>query len=376
MNVVHLIPQLRFGAGRYVMELAARQARTDWCRRVHVLVSTDAEPPFVSDPRLIEELIGRGVPVHVTGDFFHRHLQSLHSASRQIAERAGGGESWLAHAHTAMAAAAARMAGASVVVGACHGVAQGRPESVDLQDALAWRMCDAVVSPSRHWACRLRDHFAVTDPIVLPYGLDLATYPAGTSTGEQAGRPVRLVTVAELTPRKGIDILLEALTFVWRRHPGVECHLFGDGDAAPVLRELADRVDTRGNRIVFHGHVARPYDQLFAYDVFVLPSRSDNQPIAAIEAMLARRPVVATDVGGLGELVHDGRCGWVVPPEDASALAAALIAAVDAGPAERERLGEVGETFARREFDIESAVDAMRRLYARACRFRRHYPLR
>lgn len=365
MPIIHLIPQLRFGAGRYVVDLAARQARTSGDEAVAVLVSTDAEAPFRSDQRLVAELRGAGVRVEVAGDFFHRTVPGMRDAALQVAGAAGTSRPWLAHAHTALAAAVARRAGARVVVGTCHGVAQGRPEALDLQDALAWQSCDVVTSPSRHWAARLTESFAVEHPLVLPYGLNLATYPRHARPPRHAANNVRLVSIAEQTHRKGLDVLLDALPLLWRHFPAVECHLFGDGDEAANLRAQAARLDAKGHRVVFHGHQPRPYDSLGEFDIFVLPTRSDNQPIAAIEAMLAGLPAVVTGVGGLGELVLDGRCGWVVPPDDAAALAGAMEEAVAAGPSVRANLGAAGETFARGQFDIDAAARAMNTLYER-----------
>jgi len=365
MRIVHLIPQLRFGAGRCVVDLAARQARVSGGDAVTVLVSADAEPPFLSDPRLVSELRERGVSVDVAGDFFHRTVRGLRDAARQIAGMSAAGQPWLAHAHTAIAAAVARIAGAHVVVGTCHGVAQGRPEAVDLQDALAWQVCDAVTSPSRYWAARLTDGFAVAHPLVMPYGLNLAVYPRHERRPRAESSSIRVITVAEQTRRKGLDVLVDAMPIVWRSHPGVECHFFGEGDESDALRAQAARRDATGTRIVFHGHQPRPYDRLGEFDLFVLPARSDNQPIAAIEAMLAGLPAVVTDVGGLGELVRDAGCGWAVPPDDPAALAGALADAVAATPEERAALGASGEAFARRQFDVDAAVDAMNGLYER-----------
>jgi len=360
-----MIPQLRFGAGRYVVDLAARQARASGGEDAMVLVSADAEPPFQSDPRLVDELRALGVQVETAGDFFHRTVHGLMDAARQVGRLTGVWHPWLAHAHTAIAAAVARIAGAHVVVGTCHGVAQGRPEAMDLQDALAWQVCGAVTSPSRHWAARLTDGFAVDAPLVMPIGLNLGTYPPRVRPRREDASPIRLVTVAEQTRRKGLDVLIDAMPLVWRSQPGIECHFFGEGDESDNLRAQAARIDGASARIVFHGHQPRPYDRLGEFDLFVLPTRSDNQPIAAIEAMLAGLPAVVTDVGGLGELVRDGGCGWVVPPDDPAALASALDEAVTAGPTARAALGASGEAFARRQFDVDAAEAAMRELYER-----------
>lgn len=361
MTVVHLIPQLRLGAGQYVVEFALRQVRAG--ARVMVVVSDDAEPPFVTDPVLVRVLTDRGVAVHAGGDFFHRDLDGLNDAVGRVRMLAVDGP-WIGHAHTAMAGAVARRAGALAVVATCHGVAAGRPAAYDLQDALAWQFCDAVASPSRHWADRLASRFGVNVPYVIPVGLDLSAYPPiRRAAPASPSAPLRIVTMAEQTARKGLDVLIEAIGILAAQGVDVICHLFGRGDAAEALVDQARRLELLGTRIVFEGHVARPYERLDTFDLFVLPSRSDNQPVAAIEAMLAALPIAVSDVGGLGELARDGRCGWVVPPEDPQALADAIAEAAAESPAARDARGRSGETFARTTFDVEATMCAWAAIY-------------
>lgn len=361
MTVVHLIPQLRLGAGHYVVEFALRQVRAG--ARVMVVVSDDAELPFVTDPALVRALTDRGIAVHTGGDFFHRDLDTLNDAVSRVRGMIADGP-WIGHAHTAMAGAVARRAGAAAVVATCHGVAANRPAAFDLQDALAWQLCDAVASPSRHWADRLASRFGVTAPHVVPVGLDLSAYPPiRRITPASPAAPLRIVTIAEHTARKGLDVLIETIGILAVRGVDVVCHLFGRGDATEALVDQARRLDFLGTRIVFEGHVARPYDRLEMFDLFVLPSRSDNQPVAAIEAMLAGLPLAVSDVGGLGDLARDGRCGWVAPPEDAHALAEAIAEAAAESPAARQARGRRGETFARMTFDVEATMRAWAAIY-------------
>lgn len=357
MRIVHLIPQLRLGAGRYVVDLALRQADVN---AVEVLLSEDAEPPFTTDPALVAELAARGIPVGVAGDFFHRNLGCLNAAAARV-RQAVGPEPWIAHAHTAMAAATARRAAATVVVSTCHGVAPGRAEVFDLQDALAWRACDRVTTPSRAWASRLEDHFGVAGVAVIPVGVDLRKYRELRRT--RSGSALRLVAVAEHTHRKGLDVLIDALPRVWARGLQATCYLFGRGDAADALESQARAVDPHGERIVFEGHVERPYERLGAFDAFVLPSRSDNQPVSAIEAMLAGLPLIVSDAGGLGDLARDADAGWVVPAGDADAISEAILAAGEAGPAGRSAYGARGQAYARRTFDIEATFRSLAAIY-------------
>jgi glycosyltransferase involved in cell wall biosynthesis len=363
-RIVHVIAQLRFGAGRYVVDTAIAQHRREpGC--VVVVLSEDAEAPWVSSGALVAELRSAGVPVVTAGNFFHRQAATMKSASVALRDAAlRGNTAWtpdtVVHAHTAMAAAAARWAGAPRVVLTCHGWGPGRAPHVDLEDALAYQMCDAVTSPSEHWAATIREKTAVERVHVIPYGVDLSRVaPVQTA----APAVPRMMCVAELTHRKGQDLLLAAMADIWARQPRAELHLVGEGDCGPALREQARQLDPSGTRIVFHGMVDAPWSLTTPYDVFVLPTRSDNQPLALIEAMAAGLPIVATGVGGIRQMVTDARCGFVVPPENVFELRMAISVLLDTAPAGRRELGAAGIRYARATFDIATHLAALDGLY-------------
>ena len=366
IRLVHLIAQLRFGAGRYVVDLAREQHRRE-PGRVAVVVCDDFEAPWASAESQLEELARAGVPVLRAGDFFHRHAAVIKDSAARIRGFVGDADGrWapdaVAHAHTAMAAVAARWAGAPRVIATCHGWGQNRPAEIDLQDAIAFSGCDTVLSPSRLWADVVRECTGVAQVPVLPYGFDLSRYPELSAL--EAPHAPRVVCVGELTHRKGQDLLIGAMADVWTTRPDVELHLMGDGDARASLEALAREVDPAGGRIVFHGMVDGPYAKLREHDLFVLPTRSDNQPVAIVEALLAGLPVIGAAVGGVGEMIEEARAGLVVQPESPRHLAAAIHTLLDAGPAGRRELGACGERFARRRFDIVRHADRLESVYA------------
>jgi glycosyltransferase involved in cell wall biosynthesis len=130
-----------------------------------------------------------------------------------------------------------------------------------------------------------------------------------------------LLYSGRLWPEKGVDVLIEALALLG---DDACLEVAGDGPERPRLEALA-RSRAPG-RVRFHGFVPRErlHELLRAAAVVALPSRShENQPLAALEAFATGVPVVATDRGGLPELVSD-RYGAIVPPDDATALAEAL----------------------------------------------------
>jgi glycosyltransferase involved in cell wall biosynthesis len=368
LTIFHVIAQLRLGAGRVVADLAVEQARGR-AHRVAVCVSTDADEHWRTDPKLVSELARSGIEVQTIGDFFHRRLDLLHGAAsrlRELREKCSG--TVIVHAHTAMAAAVGHWARPDGLIATCHGWGAGRPVEMDLQDALAYQLCDSVVTYSRYWADRLTRDLAVLNPVVLPMGLDLERFPPLPKKQRGPSHPMRLVTVCELIPRKGVDLLLNAMPAIWERRPEVELHILGHGESARDLQSLAAKLDPGMKRVVFHGAVPQPYDQLAGFDLFVLGSRSDNLPVAILEAMLARLPILATAVGGVSDLVSAAGCGRAVPPESSAALSEGILAMAEQGRQKLVALGRKGERFGRRRFDGRTANLQLERIYRNSLR--------
>ena len=192
--------------------------------------------------------------------------------------------------------------------------------------AASLRRCHAVIAVSR----ALADEIALlgVDPArihVVPNGIDARRFEVGDRTAARRALNLdpdrrRLVCVSRLSREKGIDLLVDAMARV--RDPLVCLTVVGDGPeyAALLARRdrlgLAARVDFAGRRD--HDEIPR---WMAAADVVVLSSRSEGHPNVLVEALASGRPVVATRVGGVPEIVAGPELGIVVPPEDAAALA-------------------------------------------------------
>jgi glycosyltransferase involved in cell wall biosynthesis len=165
--------------------------------------------------------------------------------------------------------------------------------------------------------------------------------------------------VGFLSHRKGVDVLLEAFGRARRTVPGCELWLAGSAPDSEreYARQLRRLVAARGmgEAVRFLGHRDDVAALLQAADVFVLASRNEALPLSIIEAMAAARPVVATRVGSVEDLVRDGREGLVVPAGDAAALAAAMERLAGDG-ALRRRMGAAGASRAARRFSREALV--------------------
>jgi len=210
----------------------------------------------------------------------------------------------------------------------------------------------AVVVPSHALARSLAEHgFPRRRMHVIPYGVAVRR-PAPAPLHD----PPRLVTAAILEHRKGIDVLLDARAAMQRP---AQLDVFGDGS---LRHELEDQARRLGISVRFHGFVDDLGDRLLELDVFVLPTRADNLPVAILEAMAVGLPVVATRVGGVPELVLDGETGYLVDPDDPRGLAHVLDAVI-ADPTRHRRLGEAGAARVSAHFEAGAVAARMVRLY-------------
>jgi glycosyltransferase involved in cell wall biosynthesis len=164
-------------------------------------------------------------------------------------------------------------------------------------------------------------------------------------------------TVGRLSHEKGYDVLLRAM----QQLPRVTAVLVGAGPDRDKLERLAAEFGV-GERVTLTGWVADQREWMRMFDVFALPSLTEGQPLTVIEAMLASRPVVGSDVGGVPEVIAAGETGLVVPAGDPDALASALDALV-ADPKRAEEMGRAGRARARARFSLEGMVDNFEALY-------------
>ena len=145
--------------------------------------------------------------------------------------------------------------------------------------------------------------------------------------------------------------------------PDVTCVLVGDGPLRGDLERLAASLGV-GDRVIVTGWVEQARDYLPVLDVVAMPSRFEGFPLAAVEAMLASRPLVATPVQSIPEAVEDGITGLLVPPEDPDALAGA-VAELLGDHARREEMGRLGRALALERFTSQTMARSYEALYRR-----------
>jgi glycosyltransferase involved in cell wall biosynthesis len=164
-------------------------------------------------------------------------------------------------------------------------------------------------------------------------------------------------TIGRLDRQKGHDLLIKALP----RLPEVTAVVVGDGPERDSLYDLARNLDV-AERFVVTGWRDDARDYLTGFDAFALPSRFEGFPLALLEAMLARLPVVAADVGSVAEAVLDSRTGVLVGADDVDALTAA-IAGLLADEPRRRSLGEAARAHVLANFAPLETASAFEALY-------------
>jgi len=197
--------------------------------------------------------------------------------------------------------------------------------------------------------------FDETEFAIVHYGIVPGPGP------EPGPEEPRLLCIGRLIPIKGHIVLLRAFAAARREVPGLTLHLAGRGPLEPALRALAKelRVD---DAVHFLGFVAPIQQAIDEAAVIVVPSLGEGFGMVALEAMERGRPVVAAEIGGLGELVVDGETGLLVPPGEAEPLTAALVQ-IAQDPELRRQLGEAGRRRAIEHFAEHRNVDRTELLY-------------
>ncbi|HZJ57114.1 MAG TPA: glycosyltransferase family 4 protein [Clostridia bacterium] len=131
-------------------------------------------------------------------------------------------------------------------------------------------------------------------------------------------------TVARLIPAKGLDVLIDAVPPVLEEFPDTKFMIVGDGPDRSNLMDKAAHLNCSKN-IIFAGHSEYIWYYYEAFDIFVLPSLSEGLGISILEAMAMGKPVIATNVGGIREIIDHNRNGYLIPPGDSGELADALL---------------------------------------------------
>jgi glycosyltransferase involved in cell wall biosynthesis len=214
-----------------------------------------------------------------------------------------------------------------------------------------------IVVVSERWAAWMREATSNPRIVCIPNG-------AALPVTQHASRERGLVAFAgRCRATKGVHDLVQAIASITRAHPGVRLECAGDGDLAAVARYASSLGITR--HVALRGWLgARERDDLLQRaSVFVLPSHAEALPMSLLEAMAAGCAVVATDVGGIPDVVRHGVNGLLVSPREPAELARTLRTLLD-DPQLAARLGREARATIAQRYTPDRAVERLEQIYA------------
>ena len=353
IRVLHVVRPATGGIRQHVLSLL------NGLDPAQIVSSVAAPPEFIAQVADAPQLFA-SVPLSIT--------PKISPSDLRVSRRLGQFQpqfSDIVHAHglrAAWVAALAHRRRPFPLIFTAHNVVEG---SLAVRLALSFvsRHCTKIVAVSQSVADGLIICGVPRSQIeVIPNGIDAGYFtPSANSRAEARaafGLPETafiVASAARFSPEKGLDVLVEAARS--RRH--MTFLLAGDGPQFETLsRDLPPNVKLLGRL-----DDVRPL--LFAADVFAVPSRREGQGIAALEAMAAGVPVVASRVGGLAEMLTDGETALLVPPGDPEALAAAL-SRLHSDSRLRHNLAESASALVKSRYSLSPMLERLAALYEEA----------
>jgi glycosyltransferase involved in cell wall biosynthesis len=225
----------------------------------------------------------------------------------------------------------------------------GADEVIAVSDGLRREFVQHGISPAK---CHL-----------IPNGVDLSLFDGGEPIYPDG--PARVVgIVGRLVEQKGIDVFIDAAAQVAPITPDVEFWIVGDG---PLREDCQRRIAAHGleDRVVLLGERADVPGLLGQMSVFVSASRWEGLPYALLEALAAKRPVVATRVLGSSELIADGIHGLLVPPDDPAPMSRAILRLLN-DPDQARTLAGAGRALVETQYSLPIMAERVMAVYRRA----------
>ncbi|PIR54861.1 hypothetical protein COU74_03935 [Candidatus Peregrinibacteria bacterium CG10_big_fil_rev_8_21_14_0_10_36_19] len=170
-----------------------------------------------------------------------------------------------------------------------------------------------------------------------------------------------ITTIAELHPRKGIKYLIAAMPKIIEKYPNVKLIIIGEGEDKERLEKLTENLKIN-NCVKFLGRRKEIAKLLKASNIFVLPSIREAFGMVNLEAMYTPLPIVASKVGGIPEIIEDGKTGILVPKEDTMELRIALEKLIK-NPELRNKMANAGKERLQKEFSAKKMAEKYEKIY-------------
>jgi glycosyltransferase involved in cell wall biosynthesis len=251
---------------------------------------------------------------------------------------------------------AARMAGVPAIV---HVRDVPVSRLAPLVFRLQSRLADTVItiSPGQSSYFERRGRARV---VLVPEGIDIPA-PAPDASNGRFADPLRLCLVGAIDRRKAQDVAVEALGLLHDRGVDAALELVGRDENPSFTAAVRDRIRVLGlgDRVHFSSEADDIETVLARSDIVIAPSRGEWTPLVLMEALAREKPVVASQVGGIPEVVVGGETGLLTPAEDPEALAEA-VAGLAADPAAAHAMGRRGREHVASRFSLAASLEALR----------------
>ncbi len=228
----------------------------------------------------------------------------------------------------------------------------------------------AVIAISKPVAQHLRSDFGVAQDQVhlITNGIDLDRF---VMTNDQMRRGARqkwgigdgplIGIIARLSDVKGIDVLIKAMPLVFKEVPSANLLIAGQGPEEIALKKLTQDLGLSAH-VHFKSTVNQTQDYLCAFDVFVMPSLMEGLGLSVMEAQACGIPVVASRIGGLVDLIEDGKSGYLVPVNDPVALANRIVEALE-DPQQSKMMAQQARLNIEQHFSVEKMLKQTLKVY-------------
>lgn len=264
-----------------------------------------------------------------------------------------------------------KLAGVPVIVTTEHGMTLWKKRRHLLLEHFFNRFTDKMIAVSEDIRQR-RIHDEGVSPekiITIPNAVDIKRF-SRIDSREQVRKELGIDTsclvigtVARLVVAKRLDYLLEAASVVCDAVPQARFLIIGDGPLRDDLERKALQLDLPPQYVRFLGSRQDIPELLSALDIFALSSEREGLPVSLLEAMAASRPVVATQVGGIPQVIQDGYNGVLIPPHDPAALAKAIRKLIEDNT-QRKSLEKQGYRTVETRFSVEVVSRQIIALYS------------
>ena len=376
IKILHIITRLEFGGPPLsLLDLIARLDRSKFSVSLATGLTSDRERDMIEEARKLDIEIFT-VPSLVRDIKIMSDIKALWQIMRII--KRGGYH--IVHCHTSKAGfigpLAARLAGAKIVLYSPHGtILQGYFGKIQtvffiLLQRFAACFIDQIICLSRLEISQyLEEKIGSPGKYTFIYnGIDVESTARRRTDSLTMRKELGIepddfvgISVGRLVPVKGYDYLIETIRLLKPNIPNIRLLFVGDGSERKALEKQAEGAGLL-NHVKFLGLRRNVPEILSCADVFVLSSLNEGFGLVLVEAMTMRLPIVATSVGGVPEVVEDGKTGILVAPEDPQAMGDAVERIYHNRQWGKE-LGVAGYKRAKNTFDIRKITEQYEQLY-------------